>query len=200
MLAAERRVADRGQTRRALLDRPPAASTRQSICALSGMRANAGCPMKTIEWLPDGDAGLPCSWHHVSDEGVVTIWPPEYRAWARANGLLSEPRGVARVAGGPASGVSRASNVEPLRRALEILNPPAGAIYLVDPTLRAQFQTLPLRVAGASRGRVDWEIDGLPIGAVHPDAVLEWPLVRGAHRVSVRDAGGRIAEARILVK
>ena len=33
-----------------------------------------------------------------------------------------------------------------VRDPLEIVNPPAGATYLIDPTLRREFQTLPLRV------------------------------------------------------
>ena len=200
MLAAERRVADRGDLRPAFLATPPAGVTRQSVCTLSGMRAHDGCPLKALEWVPAGFSELLCSWHHVSDEGVVTIWPPEYRAWARTNGLLTEPRRVDVVAGGPAARAAAARVTDPSRRPLEILNPPAGGIYLLDPTLRPQFQTLPLRVAGASRGQVDWAIDGRSIGVVHGETILEWPLVRGSHVVSVRDASGRTAETPILVK
>ena len=32
----------------------------------------------------------PCSWHHLSDEGLLVVWPPAYRQWARQNGLLTE--------------------------------------------------------------------------------------------------------------
>ena len=53
------------------------------------------------------------------------------------------------------------------RERLRIVNPPPGATYLFDPTLRAEFQTLPLRaVADGRRARLTWEVDGRPVGSV----------------------------------
>ena len=37
---------------------------------------------------------------------------------------------------------------------LEIVNPAADATYMIDPTLRAEFQTLPLRASGVRGGDV----------------------------------------------
>ncbi|MCA1648990.1 MAG: penicillin-binding protein 1C, partial [Acidobacteria bacterium] len=62
----------------------------RDICALSGMTANAWCPSRAREWMPGSAERLPCSWHHLSDGGVLTIWPPEYRQWARQQGRTGD--------------------------------------------------------------------------------------------------------------
>ncbi len=86
MLAAERRATGTalGWSRPAPV---PEGSHQQEICALSGHAANAWCPTKRREWVAADSASLPCSWHHLADEGPITVWPAEYRAWADAAGL-----------------------------------------------------------------------------------------------------------------
>ena len=82
-----------------------------------------------------------------------------------------------------------------------IANPPAGAVYLIDPTLRSQYQALPLRVAAdAHAATIDWTVDGARIGTSRPDQAFQWPLTAGSHLVSARDQTGRVAEVSILVK
>ena len=78
-------------------------------------------------------------------------------------------------------------------------SPAAGATFLIDPTLKPEFQALPLRARNAI-GRVDWFVDEQPVGASLGDSPLGWPLVRGAHTITARDADGRTAGARIFVK
>jgi penicillin-binding protein 1C len=210
MLAAERRVT--GQLRQA--DEPlapvPGGVVRQPVCALSGMRATAACPTRVNEWLPAEDPGLPCSWHHESDEGLLVVWPPVYRQWAQARGLLADER-APRIAlvrddgsGGEAATqtgrAARQTAASPGPR-FAIANPPPGAIYLIDPTLRPEFQTLSLRaLVDQDGGQIDWAIDGRPLGRAGPDAPLPWPLVPGSHRVEARDQRGRTAETGIVVK
>lgn len=201
MLAATRRIAG---THTLASDEPifarPDGTVERQICALSGMPASASCPSRQREWLPPGEETA-CSWHHESEDGVLVIWPPEYRQWAQARGLLTSPsRSIDRVASftpdapeGRRSGAAR-------RRALEIVNPPSGATYLIDPTLRREFQTLALRVVADRAGRIEWQIDGTRIGSASSDSPLMWPLVIGQHRITAHDAQGRVAETRITVK
>jgi membrane carboxypeptidase/penicillin-binding protein PbpC len=85
------------------------------------------------------------------------------------------------------------------RAALRIVNPPPGATYLRDPTLRAEYQTLPLR-AEASAAPLRWEVNGRPVGTTSAEKALPWTLVAGSHVIRVTDARGRQAEASILVK
>jgi penicillin-binding protein 1C len=186
----------------ATLGAAPTDLRRVHICALSGMRANAWCPTRITEWLPTDAARLPCSWHHQSDDGLLTIWPAEYQAWAKDQGLLRERRerepALMQVA-------ATESTAAPARQpsancTLAIRNPPPGAIYLVDPTLRREFQTLPLQAACAAQQRIEWHIDGTPVGATTGSDPLHWPLAVGNHQVTARDERGRVAATTILVK
>ena len=198
MLAAQRRLGrERPEEMDRIVDRP-ADLQHVAVCELSGMRAGAACPVRRREWLPASFSPLPCHWHHASDEGLLTIWPAEYRLWARNHGRLDEP--MAAAASRAASTLARSPRPKAAREhRLEIVSPADGATYLLDPTLRAEFQTLPLRAA-AARGPLEWRIDGRLQPATHDDGDVHWPLRRGSHRVGVRDARGQQAEVTIVVK
>ena len=84
---------------------------------------------------------------------------------------------------------------------MRIVNPPAGAVYLRDPTLRTEYQTLPLRaMAESAARRLTWTVDGTRVGTASPDGSVHWPLAAGRHVVSVRDEEGREDQATIVVK
>jgi penicillin-binding protein 1C len=193
MLAAQRHI--NGEPSAAIVERP-ADLVDTDICELSGMRSGTACPSRRRESLPRDASPLPCSWHHASDNGLLTLWPDEYRQWAAARGLLSdEPP--------PATEVVRTARlaVSPPRRErrFSIVNPPDGAVFLLDPTLRRSFQAVALRAAGAS-GRVQWRVNGIPVGSSNADAHLSWTLRAGEHRVTAHDTRGRTADVRIRVK
>ena len=199
MLAATRRA--RGSSSefdtRPILATPDGLAQRE-VCALSGMPANRWCPSVRRERLPAGLAEPPCSWHHLSDGNLLVVWPPEYRQWARQNGLLSEPaRALLKISTDETSSPRPAS----LRRAaLEIVNPPSGGIYLIDPTLRREFQTLALRVVTPRPATIEWHVDGRLIGTSPSDAPMKWPLVPGSHTITARDSSGGVAESAVVVK
>jgi len=173
---------------------PPPGAQRTLLCALSGERAGADCPSTTAELLPPERLPPPCTWHRRGPAGAEVLWPSEYRAWALQRGLLS----AAAPAAPPTARGGRAAATSP---EFAIANPPAGAIYLVDPTLRAEFQALPLRVVAQGPARVVvWSVDGREVGRAPSDRPLEWPLVRGEHHIVARDASGRRDEVPIVVR
>ena len=168
----------------------PADTEQVTICALSGMRANPWCPSRAKEWVGVGDPGAPpCSWHHQGDGGLLTIYPPEYRAWAGCDRLAPVRPAVAARSPSPAPAVG-----------LTISSPPAGAIYSVDPTLRREFQALPLRAVTPRPTTVTWMVDGETMGTISSERALSWPLTIGAHEIEARDADGRRARASVIVK
>ncbi len=203
MLAAQARIGGRVPAAEdPLVDRPSDLAPR-AICALSGRDATEYCPRLETEWIPIDRPAAPCRWHRRLHDRVVVSWPPAYRAWARQQGLMSStpaafaPFPVSASAHAPGS-PRRAPGARPER--LRIVNPPPGATYLFDPTLRAEFQTLPLRaVADAADARLAWEVDGRAVGAAPADRALDWPLTRGEHTVAVSDGRSR-DETAILVK
>jgi penicillin-binding protein 1C len=205
MLATQHRVAPHeGVDSPAAILPVPSDVTRAAVCALSGMPAGAACPVRRSEWLPKGLTSPPCSWHHASDDGLLVIWPSPFRAWAKQRGLLADAVGgaavvAARLSGGPAP--LPASAARPSQRPLAILSPPDGAVYLIDPALRPQYQTLTLRASAPRAGtRIQWFVDGRPVGTADADDEVRWPLTRGEHRIEARDGAGRRSTADVLVK
>lgn len=159
------------------------------------MRTGAACPTRRREWLPVETSPLPCSWHHLSDEGVLTLWPDEYRHWASARGVLEEAPAVP----GDAVHVVRPQAADRRPQPFEIVSPPDGATYLVDPTLRSEYQAVSLRASGA-RGLVRWRVNGAFVGAADADRQLSWKLRTGRRHVTARDRRGRTANVTIHVR
>jgi penicillin-binding protein 1C len=154
---------------------PPPGVESVEICALSGLRPSPWCESIRKEWLPTTDQRRFCSWHH---DGAIDF-PPEYRDWARGVGQAFQP-------------APRERRLESLRHtALQIANPADGTTYLIDPTLRAEFQTLRLRAISPTR--VTWFVDERK---VEPD----WQLARGTHTVTAMDESGKRESVRIFVK
>jgi membrane carboxypeptidase/penicillin-binding protein PbpC len=83
---------------------------------------------------------------------------------------------------------------------LAIANPPGGAIDSVDPTLRREFQALPLRAVTARPTTITWLVDGATVGTASSERSLSWPLAIGAHEIEARDAEGRRARTSVVVK
>lgn len=188
---------------------PPADVARVDLCAMSGQPAGDACPTRVSEWMPTSaeTSGERCTWHHASDEGLVTVFPPAYEAWARSEGLLAR-----RASSDAASATPFERAAAPARRpadraraaadtgALTIARPLGGAVFLFDPTLRPEFQSLALSARGGQPGLLDWYVDGEHAGRSQRDDSVRWPLVRGRHEVLVRDAAGNSAMTHIEVR
>ena len=164
------------------------------ICALSGLAANEWCPTRRREWVAAGSNALPCSWHHLTDGGLLTVWPTEYRQWARDHGMDRRATAVLESTDPAAPIASKSPD------ALRISSPPDGATYLIDPTLRREFQALVLRAVTSTPGPVQWSVDERSLGTSESDRGTSWSLVPGLHTFRARDAAGQIAEASIVVR
>jgi membrane carboxypeptidase/penicillin-binding protein PbpC len=162
------------------------------------MAPHASCPSRTTEWMPVRASLDRCTWHHTSDGTLVTVWPEPFMRWARAASgartVQADSRGDAAV---PVRISSTRSN---FRAGLTIVQPIGGAVYLIDPTLRPEFQTLPLAADGASPGTVDWYVNGTLVGRSASGGSLRWPLQTGTHKITARDSTGRVAETNITVR
>jgi penicillin-binding protein 1C len=148
-----------------ILDPPPNVE-RAPVCALSGLRPSIYCPAVETEWIATEAPVEFCSWHHRDS----IAWPDEYRAWAKPLHVKEAP--------------ARAAS-------LKVVNPPNGATYLIDPTLRAAYQTLSLRAIAHSA--VTWRVDERRVGS-------QWPLAPGKHIVSATDGDGHRDDVKIYVK
>jgi penicillin-binding protein 1C len=139
---------------------------RQPVCALSGARPSTWCPTVESEWLPRDAPVEFCAWHH---DGYVA-WPAEYQEWApRPKANSQRPTAIA--------------------DSLRITNPANDATYLIDPTLRRDFQALRLRANADAK----WSVDGKDVGR-------EWPLAPGKHIIAAMDSRGRRDAVTITVR
>jgi penicillin-binding protein 1C len=201
MLAAERRMSGTAShfSHEDILT-PPSTSAQREVCALSGQTANQWCPLRRREWVASESPSVPCSWHHHGEEGLLTFWPAEYRQWARQQGL--DDAAVPQRDGGAASARVRevAANSDHAHAALTIVSPPPDSTYLIDPTLRRDFQTLPLRAVSEAVGPIEWSVSGRPVASTDEGDAFEWPLVPGRHHIVARDRRGRTAEAVVTVR
>jgi hypothetical protein len=73
---------------------------------------------------------------------------------------------------------------------LRITNPPDGATFMIDPTLRSSYQSLQLL---ATEEGVRWQVNGRRVGR-------EWPLSPGRHSIVASDARGDRDSVEIWVK
>jgi penicillin-binding protein 1C len=180
---------------------PPADLRRVTLCAESGLTPNAWCPTRVVEWLPLDVTPKECDWHRETAAGVTTAYPEQYRQWVQGEGGVFHGLPADRAHSSPSRpAVAKVMETTADASRLTITAPLAGALYLIDPTLRSEFQTLPLRARGASPGVLEWFVDGHSVGRVDPDDAVRWPLERGRHDISARDASGHTAETTVVVK
>jgi penicillin-binding protein 1C len=194
MLAAARRAGSAAA--REILP-PPAQLREETICALSGKPANAWCPARAREWVGDGPRE-PCDWHQQGDHGLVTMYPPEYRAWSGSPKIDAAPQ--VRAAAAVRAPEETHAFERPREAVLDIANPPSGAVYSIDPTLRREFQSIPLRAITARPTTLTWLVDGAEVGTGSSEHTVPWPLAAGSHEIEVRDAAGRSVRTSVTVR
>ena len=206
MLAAERRISGTSNhfSHEGILS-APGNTVQREICALSGQTANQWCPLRRREWVASESPSVPCSWHHHGEEGLLTFWPAEYRQWARQQGLedaatLVREGGIARARVREVAALARAATSEHTHAALTIVSPPPDSTYLIDPTLRRDYQTLPLRAVSQADGPIEWTVSGHPVASTSEGDAFEWPLVPGRHHIVARDRRGHTAETFVTVR
>jgi penicillin-binding protein 1C len=153
-------------------------ATRVRICALSGLRAVAGCPDLDEWFLPGTAPSQACDWH----KGGTVVWPAEYVEWAEQNGRIE-------AAPTEAAATKAAAGAQ-----FEIVSPRDGDTYEIPPGMDPRYATIALRVAATPEdGAVRWFVDGRQI---HNSRYV---LVPGTHVIRAVAASGATDETRIDV-
>jgi len=153
-------------------------ATRVRICALSGLRAVAGCPDLDEWFLPGTAPSQACDWH----KGGTVVWPAEYVEWAEQNGRIE-------AAPTEAAATKAAAGAQ-----FEIVSPRDGDTYEIPPGMDPRYATIALRVAATPEdGAVRWFVDGRQI---HNSRYV---LVPGTHVIRAVAASGAADETRIDV-
>jgi penicillin-binding protein 1C len=159
-----------------------AGATRTRICALSGLRATAGCADLDEWFLPGTAPQRECDWHR---DGQV-VWPAEYVEWAEQNGASVPPLRMAERGSG---GEDRGGGSQ-----FQIVSPRSGDRYEIPPGIDARYATIALRAAATpADGAVRWYVDGRQIHN------LRYVLTPGTHVIRAVGTSGATAETRIEV-
>ena len=156
-----------------------AGATRARICALSGLRATAGCADLDEWFLPGTTPQKECDWH----QGGVVVWPAEYVEWAEQNGKAA--------AGETAAGetAARGGGAQ-----FQIVSPRSGDRYEIPPGIDSRYATIAFRAATRpADGPVRWFVDGRPVSQPR------WALIPGSHVVRAVAASGASDEVLIAV-
>jgi penicillin-binding protein 1C len=159
-------------------------ATRVRICALSGLRATAGCPDLDEWFLPGTAPQQDCDWH----QGGVVAWPAEYVEWAEQNGKAAVREAAASEA------AARTTAAKGGGAQFQIVSPRAGDRYEIPPGMDARYATIALRAAATpGDGSVRWFVDGRQI---HNSRYV---LIPGTHVIRAVAASGATDETRIDV-
>lgn len=177
--AVERRASGETRLDGSFADAPEELE-RVRVCSSSGELSRPECPHAAEEWMPSTAALLRCTWH----TGDRTRFPSAFMKWAEARGVEME------------AAVTRASAEQ--HEAFAITSPPDGATYMLDPTLRAEFQRLRLDVNEPAS--VIWRVDGAIIGRSTAGEAAYWDPKRGKHAIEAMNASGQIARAVVEVR
>lgn len=163
-------------------------ATRVRICALSGLRATAGCADLDEWFLPGTAPQRDCDWHR---DGTV-VWPAEYVEWAEQNGQAAGEAAAGETAAGETAADKAAAKGGAGQ--FRIVSPRSGDRYEIPPGVDSRYATIAFRAATTpADGLVRWFIDGRPVSQPR------WALIPGSHVVRAVAASGASDEVLIAV-
>jgi penicillin-binding protein 1C len=176
--------------------------SRVEICTLSGKLPGAHCPTRVTElFVPGTEPREPDDMHVAlatfngaiaencskSTIQVFENYPDRYRAWARDAGRPVVPERRLMSCDGPE--IHETTHAEPLA----VTFPRDHAEYrLVDDDPKER-QVLILR-GRANASRVTFLVDGKRYRTTAAPFEVEWPLIRGDHRVQLEADDGELSE------
>jgi penicillin-binding protein 1C len=167
---------------------------RVEVCAVSGLPRSGWCEHTRTALIPRRQyLGRLCDVHWPAPGApldaerppVIERWPASARAWDLAH--IGAPPAERRVAGAKSATV----------RALQILNPPSGAHFIL--TGEAQGDRIPLESSSDAQGPVHWYLNGKFLATAAPDHPAMLTLTPGNHRLVCMTPRGATAQARFIV-
>jgi len=133
---------------------------RISIDVRTGLRADPSTPKEFV------------------DDRLFRIYPPEFHAWMRQEGIPFPPQLELDYS------VIDTGSIR-LTDALRIDYPESGTTFQLDPVLRAEFQRIRMRATiPDGLAQASWWVDGKRVEGRFEDA--SWPLEAGTHLIQIR--------------
>ena len=190
----------------------PAGVIVGDICPISGNKPGKHCPGVKREVFLAGSAPTDtCTIHQMynidSRDGTLagnstpaafmtptlyTVYPNEYDAWMKENGIAKPPAATHHVAGTTLS----ASAPLPALPRLNITFPKTGMIFQIDPVLNPAYQRIKLQgLVDASLSDPVWLINKIPATGSFDQSF--WTLQEGIHEILLQatDPEGRLTNS-----
>jgi len=182
-----------------LLSDPPEGLVTARICPLSGKLVNEDCPhaieevflsgttptalcdMHKAYWVDARDGLLtePNAPHAVKT--IFTLFPPLYQIWAHEAGY---PRPPTHYTPYSQTGLSRQAETTSPKRPIQIVHPNNGDVYVIDPILRREYQTIQLSaVANPGIRSLSWYVDDEFYQSTDSPFQASWQIAPGRHRL-----------------
>ncbi len=149
----------------------PAGIVECEICALSGCKAGAGCPCRVREYFHrDAQPSEQCRLH--GEECTVHLGRLDcgYRRWLADQGMETEACSSGDL--------------------LSITSPANREVFVIDPDVERELQTITLRCDCPPEEVVTWHVDGKKFVSARGGDV-RWQLQRGRHVFGLTDSRGR---------
>lgn len=152
---------------------PPATLIHRDVCALTGLLPAPKSPATIPELFIPGTEPHEDAASFFSPDGTLVL-PPDYAAWCTSpdNTLRAQVRPAARI-----------------------LNPPAGAHYVIDSILPPAQQMIEL--ISTLPGAVQWDVNGHPVQP-QADGHFFWQLERGTWQIRATSPTAAISEPIIV--
>ena len=157
----------------------PETYAKQDVCVLSGMKPSKDCPSVTQEFVAVDDKSLEtdnalqthdsvnktCTWHYRENGRVQIRYPSEYQHWS--------------------AGKNMAGSFSSNGTDLDFLYPTDGAVFVFDPTVPRNVQSLRVEAVGGSLQQAELFVDNKSAGRVTGRFFWNIPLEQGTHMLSV---------------
>ena len=187
-----------------------------AICPLSGAARGPDCPLRVLEYVPEGTVLPECRWHQrlaidrrnglLAGAGcapvdtsyqLFEVLPSEYFAWAKEQGHPIAPDTHSPNCPETSATVSHGANSE-----LKIIEPLDGAHFVIDPERPLQTQQLTITVAAPTNVRdVSLEVDDAHFAHTRPPFEFHWTLREGHHRlVALTSTGLRSSVVEVVIR
>lgn len=182
----------------------PVGLAKEHICPRSGHKASPTCPTTITEKFVPGTAPHEtCGVHQLVEidsrngllardtcepqwveKGLFEVYPPIYSTWSIEHDVPIPPLRYSPLC--VDDGKEEPAAVRQAR-SVRVTYPDAGDVFVRDPVLRSEFQTL-LLTPEVSHGAdmVEWIVDGESFAKVSAPYTARWPLAPGRHRIKVR--------------
>ncbi len=165
----------------------PSTLEKIEVCSISGLSASENCLSKNEDYVYKEKELKKCNWHRKYGKKVVTIYPENYKSWAKEMGLWQDKE------------QELFEITEDGSEKFKIISPMNEAVFLYDPTIPKKYQGVYLETLGGE-GKIKWSIDRKEFVIVDKGERAFLEFSKGEHIIQAKDEKNQMAVCKITVR